>query len=164
MKRLGEIEVLESKKLKRLRVDAEKTLRESAAKEAAQRAQLKKLDREIKSKKQLLKQVRKKRRILHETNRELNAIIDVIESSDANARAKLRRGMTMRQVRAMLGPKNIRAGPSPYQNSCAITGTYFLLFQGEVLTKVVQLGSKSKSGNIVENCSGASYYGQNIAR
>lgn len=157
MKELGEIEVQESEKLKRLRADARQTIDESAAQETAQRAKLKELDREIELKKQLLEQVREKRRVLDETNRELDGMIKEIDSNSSNARTKLRRGMTMAQVQAVLGRKSIKnAG---YFDQCYTAGNYYLIFEGEVLTKVVPMGNEPA---VNDSCSGASAIGKSV--
>lgn len=87
---VGEIEVRESEKLKHLRAEAQKTLDESSAQETVQKEKLKKLDREIASKKALLEQAREKRKVLQDTNRELDAIVNGIESSNATATAEPR--------------------------------------------------------------------------
>jgi uncharacterized caspase-like protein len=162
---VGEIEVQESEKLKRLRADAQRTIDESAAQEETQKEKLRELDREIASKKQMLEEARRKQKVLDETNHELDSITSRIESNSAKARSNLRRGMTKAQVTAILGPRNVRAGGGIYSDTCSIAGTYFLIFDGGVLTKVVELGSSAGcSGNIVDSCSWAVSCGESVVR
>jgi len=113
------------------------------------------LDREIASKKQMLEQVREKQKVLQETNQELDSIVSRIDTNSANARSSLRRGMTKAEVRAVLGEGNISDGGD--YDRCYITGNYFLIFQGEVLMKVVENGSHPMNNQYItiDNCSDA---------
>lgn len=162
---VGQIEVRESEKLKRLRAEAQKTLDDSFAQEAAQKEKLKELDREIAAKKALLEQVREKRQMLQDTNRELDSITNEIQTNSANAQNNLRRGMTKAQVLSILGARNVRAGTRPWEDTCSIAGTYFLVFEGDVLMKVVPLGSLAPNGGgtVINDCSGAVAIGGNVA-
>jgi hypothetical protein len=162
LREVGEIEVQESEKLKRLRADAQKTINESSAQEAVQKEKLKELDREIASKRQMLEEAREKRKVLQDTNRELDTIVNGIASNSANARGNLHRGMTKAQAAAILGQGNVNAGGYAASYTCFITGTYFLLFEGDVLMKVVSLGSTGQFGTIINNCIEAAHFGENV--
>lgn len=122
--------------------------------------EVKRLEDEIKSKSIILNNYEKKRQELYEISNKINEIHREIDYFNSNILKILKIGMTKQEIINILGTKRVS---SDFFGNCFIVGKYFLIFEGDVLAKVVENGSRTRAGNIVDSCSFAKSSGVNIA-
>jgi len=154
---LQEIEEDRQRRLAALEEEAGQLKRALTEEEKEKRSKIQELDREIRSKSIVLAEYEKKQRELQAKKSRLNTIHAEIDRLNQDVLGKLKIGMTLPQVRWALGDKVYRES-----SDCYISGKYFLLFEGDVLLRVVRNGSKGQFGKVVEGCIKALVYGQNI--
>lgn len=153
--RQGILQEIENEKQKRMEALEEE--------ERRKKAELAKLEQEIREKSIIIAEYEKKKQVLEEKNAYVEKIHDQVDRLNLSVANKLKIGMTLKQVESMLGYKNVHDTYTMLGAiRCYMSGGYFLLFTGNVLTKVVKVGSKASSG-VVDDFSDALYRGFNIA-
>lgn len=146
---LAEIEEERQKKMKAFEEEEKQKKRE-----------IKNLEVEIRNKSIIIAEYEERKKELREKQNYISKIHNEIDRLNSDVLSKLKIGMTKKQISDVLGSNNFHK----IHKSDYVAGKYFLLFNGEVLSKVVRNGSKGPYGNIVYNASGAKVYGQNIGR
>ena len=144
-------------------IEEEKQRRMEALEEEERRkkSEIAKLEKEIREKSIVIAEYEKKKQVLAEKKAYIIKIHDQIDQLNFSIKQKLKIGMTLEQVKSLLGNDNVNKSYS----GCYVSGRYFLIFVADVLTKVVPNGSRSARGGTypIESCNAASAIGVNIA-
>lgn len=142
-------------------INDEKVRRLAALKDEEDRLKIKiyTLEADMRNKSIIIAEYEEKKQAAEKINVYIKQLHREIEQLNTNVVSKLKIGMTLEQVKEILGNSNLnKSGSSAY-----ISGKYILLFSGNILIRGVMLGSRSESGgNIVDSVSAAQVYGVNI--
>jgi len=156
-----ELELQRQKILQEIEEEKEKRMKALEEEEKKKNAELSKLDEEIRKKSIIIIEYEQKKKQIYEQDAYIQQIHREIDELNRNVLRKLKIGMSLSQVQNVLGKSNIfHSGYDDWY----IAGKYFIHFSGNILTKVVENGSRSETGhNIVNDVIGASVYGVNVA-
>lgn len=145
---------LESKRQTILQeIEAEKQQRFKAIEEEERekKYELAKLEKEIREKSIIIAEYEKKKKELERKNTYIDRIHREIDALNLSVLDKLKLGMTLRQVKSVLGSNNVHYADSRGSGDWYTAGRYFLYFEGRVLVKVVRGGHQGKTGRIVDS-------------
>ncbi len=127
--------------------------------EKQKKFEIAKLEQEIREKSIIITEYEKQKQVLEEKKTYITKIHNEIDRLNLSIERKLKIGMTLEQVRDVLGGKKVNKAES----YCYVAGKYFLVFEGSVLIKVVPIGSKNSVYTITDDCSRARTGGMNVA-
>lgn len=148
---LAEIEEERQKKINALKEE-----------EKQRKNELKKIEEEIRNKSIIITEYEERKKKLQEQQNYIQKMHNEIDKLNSDVLSKLKIGMTKSQVTSVLGKNNLH---DCYIGNGYVSGKYFLIFNGNILTKVVRNGSKSESGgSIVDDCFSAVVHGINIGK
>ena len=145
--------------LQEIEEEKQKRMKALEEEERQKKAELAKLEQEIREKSIIITEYEKQKQVLEEKKAYITKIHDQIDKINLSVRQKLKIGMTLEQVKTVLGKENVKIAES----FCYIAGKYFLVFEGPVLTKVVPIGSENNVYGITDDCGDARTGGMNVA-
>ncbi|NQV18806.1 MAG: hypothetical protein HQ534_09715 [Armatimonadetes bacterium] len=157
---IRELEIQRQMILAEIEEERQKKMKAFKEEEKQKKNEIKNLETEIRNKSIIIAEFEERKKELLEKQNYINKIHNEIDRLNSDVLSKLKIGMTKQQIINVLGKNHIHpCGYSDY-----VCGKYFLLFDGDVLSKIVRNGSRSELGNIVDSWSSANSYGQNIGR
>ena len=159
-----ELEAYRTKVLADVETERQARVRAIDAEIAGKRSELDRLEAEIKAKSAVLVEAQARKAELPRVDEQIKRIHTEIDALNGAVLPKLKIGMSLEQVKSVLGESSIRLASSSYQrNPTYVVGKYFLLFTGVSLTRVVLLGSKDPPGRlVVDSKIAAEIYGVNV--
>ena len=130
---------------------------------ARKRTELEALDREIRSKSETLKDFEAKRAEIGKLQAAIEAIHAEIDKTNQAVPGKLKIGMRVAEITQALGESRV----SPGAPDCLVAGKFFLLLNGDSLSKVVKNGSAghAAAGRLrvqIDDCDSARAFGKNV--
>ncbi len=155
-----QIELEEQRQAILQEIENEKQRRMDALEEEERQKKLEiaKLEQEIREKSIIITEYEKQKQVLEEKKTYITKIHNEIDMLNLSVERKLKIGMTLEQIKSVLGKRNVNSSTS----DCYVAGKYILLFEGTTLAKVVKLGSKGNFDRVISRCSEASVYGHNV--
>jgi len=145
--------------LAEIELERQKKLKAFEEEEKQKKNEIKNLEAEIRNKSIIIAEYEERKKELREKQNYINKIHNEIDKLNSNVLAKLKIGMTKKQIAKVLGGNNFHK----IYNDAYTSGKYFLLFNGDILSKIVRNGSKV-GYTIVDDSSEAKVYGVNIGR
>jgi len=130
--------------------------------EKQKKRQLIDLENEIREKSIIISEYEARKKELQKQQTYIQQIHTEIDRINSDIITKLKIGMTKNQVTEILG--DINTNCEDFSCACIVSGRYFLIFNGSILVKVVLNGSRNSVGYIIDSCTGAKMYGQNIIK
>jgi len=156
---LQEVETERQKRLQALQQEEQAMMKALDTEINTKKAELVILDDEIRKKSIVIADYEKKRKVLEEKNAYVMQIHEQIDKLNLSVEQKLKIGMRSEQVYSVLGIKQT----SYDLDRCDIVGKYFVIFENNILIKVVRNGSRTKVGSMVDSCGFARVSGINVA-
>lgn len=142
--------------------ERQEMLEEFTNEEKQKKIELKKLENEIREKSIIIAEYEERKKELKEKENYIIKIHNEIDRLNSNVLSKLKIGMTKSEITNVLGKNKINHCAFPYEEHF-VCGKYFLIFEGNVLSRIVRNGSRTESGaSIVNDISSAISYGPNI--
>ena len=143
-------------------IENERARRLAALEDEEQRLQteINRLEADMREKSIIIAEYEEKKQAAQKIDAYIRQLHKEIDQLNANIVTKLKIGMTLDQVKEILGNNNLKKDSSHF--STYISGKYILIFDGAVLTRGVLLGSRSETGNLVNSVTAAQVYGKNI--
>ncbi len=149
---VGTIVKSEEQQQKELEAHRKAILKEIEEEEKRKRQELGRLEEEIKEKSIIIAEYEKKKKELQQKNDYITRIHREIDALNLSVIQKLKIGMTYRQVETLIGKYNVHHSGYP---GVYVSGRYFLVFNGDVLGKIVKNADTPKF---------AKYFGENIGK
>jgi len=145
--------------LKEVENERQRRLRALEVEEQKKKRQLVSIENEIRNKSIIISEYESRRAELLKQQSYIQQIHAEIDKMNRDVLSKLKLGMTKNQINAVLGYMDATGGNNVY-----MAGQYFLVFEGNVLTKVVPLGQGGGVFGPVETWSEAKNTGKNVAK
>ncbi|MEE8425555.1 MAG: CsgG/HfaB family protein, partial [Elusimicrobiota bacterium] len=160
--------------LREIEEDRERRIAAIKTEEADKRVKLESLDKEIRLKSIAITEFERRRKELERKSSELAKVHAEISRLNRTVPGRLKVGMTFKQVTEGLELDRKLEQPTN-RSGCVQVGKYFLLFEGNVLARVVRNGSLGeitsleprrffKGRLVVDSCSTAFAFGKNVVK
>ena len=147
--------------LKDIDAERKRRLKSIEAEEQRLHAEIEKLEEEMRQKSIIISEYEQKKVESDRQDARIRQLHREIDELNVNVLRKLKIGMSLAQVKSVLGADNVHE--IGYSGDDFVSGKYFLLFQSDVLAKVVTNGSRSGS-TIIDDHIEAHVYGVNVAQ
>ncbi len=156
---VGTIVKTEEQQQKELEAHRKAILKDIEEEEKRKRRELGRLEEEIKKKSIIIAEYEKRKEELQQKNNYITRIHREIDALNLSVIQKLKIGMTLQQIKTLLGTNNVHRDTSDVY----VSGWYFLVFNGNVLGKIVKIGSTGILG-VIDDSVGAKVTGVNIGK
>jgi len=144
--------------LKEVENERQRRLRALEVEEQKKKRQLVSIEDEIRSKSIIIAEYESRRAELLKQQSYIQQIHAEIDKMNRDVLSKLKLGMTKNQINDVLGYMDATGG------NVYMAGQYFLVFEGNILTKVVPLGQEWGIYGPVETWANAKSTGKNVAK
>lgn len=149
--------------LAKIEQERQEMLEEFKKEEKQKKIELKNLESEIRKKSIIIAEYEERKKELQQKQNYINQIHNEIDRLNSDVLSKLKIGMTKQQIIKVLGKDKCNKCAFPYDENY-VCGRYFLIFEGNVLSRIVRNGSKLECGYIINDISSAVSSGINIGR
>ncbi len=148
--------------LAEIELERQKKIKAFEEEEKQKKSEIKNLEAEIRNKSIIIAEYEERKEELREKQNYINKIHSEIDRLNSDVLSRLKIGMSKNQIFSVLGSNNFHKCDS--SNERYVSGKFFLIFSGDILSKIVRNGSTSKHGKIVDNAISAEVRGINIGR